>query len=194
MTAAGLENIRAIFKHPVVGVIEPGAQSAVEATNNKRVGVIGTKATVRSEAYTKVIQLLDKSITVVSTACPLFVPLVEEGWLTGPITDSIIRAYLTPLLTQRIDTLVLGCTHYPLLKKSIAAVVGSTVNLVDSAIATATVVRKILHENNLGASRPSSGPEYRFYVSDTVADFERIGKMFLGPKLSKAVKVSLQDI
>ncbi|MDI6783020.1 MAG: glutamate racemase [bacterium] len=191
-TATGLDNIRAIFKHPVVGVIEPGAQAAVVATRNNRVGVIGTKATVRSEAYSKVIQQLNKSISVFSVPCPLFVPLVEEGWLTGPITESVIRAYLTPLLTQRVDTLVLGCTHYPLLKKSLTAVVGNEVKLVDSATATAGAIKKILIETKLAADAAQL-PEYKFFVSDTVAEFERIGKMFLGPQLAKAIKVSLQD-
>lgn len=192
-TAAGLDQIQDKFKMPIVGVIEPGAASAVSATKKLRIGVIGTKATVRSEAYPNVIKRLNNQITVFSAACPLFVPLVEEGWLTGPITESVIRAYLTPLLTQRVDTIVLGCTHYPLLKKSIAAVVGDTIKLVDSAIATAAATKKILIESKLEATA-SQVPEYKFFVSDAVTDFERIGKMFLGPKLSKAVKVSLPDM
>jgi glutamate racemase len=191
-TAAGLDHIQDKFKVPVVGVIEPGAQSAVAITKNNRVGVIGTKATIRSEAYPNVIKRLNDSITVFSAPCPLFVPLVEEGWLTGPITESVIRAYLTPLLTQRIDTLVLGCTHYPLLKKSITAVVGTEIKLVDSGTATAAAVKTILAETGLAAAATHQ-PEYQFFVSDMVADFERIGKMFLGPQLSKAIKISLSE-
>jgi glutamate racemase len=191
-TAAGLDQIQSKFKVPIIGVIEPGATSAVSTTKNLRVGVIGTKATIRSEAYPTVIKRLNNQTTVFSAACPLFVPLVEEGWLTGPITESVIRAYLTPLLTQRVDTIVLGCTHYPLLKKSITAVVGETVKLVDSAIATAVATKQILNETKREANL-TQVPEYKFYVSDAVADFERIGKMFLGPKLSKAIKISLSE-
>ncbi|MCX7918672.1 MAG: glutamate racemase [bacterium] len=191
-TAAGLDHIQSQFKQPVIGVIEPGAKVAVATTRNNRIGVIGTKATIRSEAYPRIIQRINPAIKVYSVACPLLVPLVEEGWLTGPITESIIRAYLTPLLTQRVDTIVLGCTHYPLLKKSITTVVGKEVKLVDSASATAHKVKQVLSEANLTADR-SLKPEYTFYVSDVVADFERIGKMFLGQQLAKAIKINVSD-
>ncbi|MBI2495672.1 MAG: glutamate racemase, partial [Candidatus Omnitrophica bacterium] len=128
-----LPTLRKYFKVPIIGVIRPGALAAVRETRNKRIGVIGTNATIQSRAYETAIQRIDPAVKVFSGSCPLFVPLVEEGWLNGAISRQVARRYLEPLARQRIDTLILGCTHYPLLASTIQQVLGSGVSLVDSA-------------------------------------------------------------
>ncbi|MBI4342472.1 MAG: glutamate racemase [Candidatus Omnitrophica bacterium] len=174
-----LPTLRKYFKVPIVGVIRPGALAAVRQTRTKRIGVIGTTATIKSGAYETAIHRIDPAIKVVSQHCPLFVPLVEEGWLNGAISRQVARRYLEPLARQRIDTLILGCTHYPLLASTIQQVLGSGVSLVDSAKQTATEVRGVL----MGADALSHGsgrPRYRFFVTDEPQHFDRLGHRFLG--------------
>jgi glutamate racemase len=142
---------------PVVGVIRPGAEAAVAASRNKHVGVIGTRATIRSGAYERAIRALDPEVKVSAKACPLFVPLIEEGWLDGEITDRVIRQYLEPLVEGEIDTLVLGCTHYPLLRKALEAFLGDAVRLVDSAENCAGAVSRLLERENLRAAADAEG-------------------------------------
>jgi glutamate racemase len=142
---------------PVVGVIRPGAEAAVAASRNKHVGVIGTRATIRSGAYERAIRALDPGVKVSAKACPLFVPLIEEGWLDGEITDRVIRQYLEPLVEGEIDTLVLGCTHYPLLRKALEAFLGDAVRLVDSAENCAGAVSRLLERENLRAAADAEG-------------------------------------
>jgi glutamate racemase len=142
---------------PVVGVIRPGAEAAVAASRNKHVGVIGTRATIRSGAYERAIRALDPEVKVSAKACPLFVPLIEEGWLDGEITDRVIRQYLEPLVEGEIDTLVLGCTHYPLLRKALEAFLGVAVRLVDSAENCAGAVSRLLERENLRAAADAEG-------------------------------------
>jgi len=178
-SACALEALRAETAVPVIGVIEPGARFAVEATRDKRVGVIGTAGTIRSGAYPKVIRVLAPSVEVFSKACPLFVPLAEEGWTEGPVTAEVVKTYLEELREQRIDTLVLGCTHYPLLTDCIAAYMGPEVTLIDSAEATAAVVAETLERMDMSASR-AAGPRHRFLVSDSPEGFERVSRRFLG--------------
>ncbi len=164
---------------PVLGVIEPGAQAAMRATRNRRVGVIGTAGTVASGAYPSAIRALDPDLEVFCKACPLFVPLAEEGWTEGEAPRCIARAYLDDMIAQRIDTLVLGCTHYPLLKGVIAEMMGGGVTLVDSAEAVAGVVRDVIE--GLGLEAPGdSTPEHRFLVSDAPESFAAVGRRFLG--------------
>lgn len=164
---------------PVLGVIEPGAQAAVRVSRNQRIGVIGTTGTIASGAYPDAIQALDPHPQVFCKACPLFVPLAEEGWVDGEAPRHIARTYLAEMIAHRVDTLVLGCTHYPLLKGVIAETMGNEVALVDSAEAVAAVVREVVQGMGLAAS-PGTKPVHRFLVSDAPAAFTAIGKRFLG--------------
>lgn len=184
-----LPTLRKYFKVPIIGVIHPGARAAVQATLNKRVGVIGTEATVRSRAYDLEIKRLDPSMTVFSQSCPLFVPLVESGWLNGSISAQIAAKYLEPLTRHRIDTLILGCTHYPLLAPVIRHAMGHEVTLVDSATQTATEVKGLLAWNEwLSPSRMT--PRHRFFVTDEPDHFTDLGKQFLGRSIRSVERVN----
>ena len=178
-SAVSLEVLRAQNAVPVVGVIEPGARKAVELTTKGLIGVIGTEATIRSGAYQKAIKRWAKNpVRVVSRPCPLFVPLVEEGWLEDPITKEVARRYLTPLKGKGIDVLVLGCTHYPLLEGTIREVMGPEVKLVNSASETALEVKGILE--SLGIRKSFGEGRRRFFVTDGPEKFKHLGKLFLG--------------
>ncbi len=178
-SAFALPTLRKYFKVPVIGVIRPGAAAAARATRNKRIGVIGTRATIRSGAYEAAIKRADAAIHVVSQSCPLFVPLVEEGWLDGAICLDVAVKYLTPLRQERIDTLILGCTHYPLLTQTICEVMGPEVTLIDSARETVSEVQGVLMGNDLLANGAAK-PRYRFFVTDEPKQFSDIGHRFLG--------------
>jgi glutamate racemase len=175
---------------PVVGVIEPGAKAAVNTTKNKKIGVIGTEATIRSQAYAKAIEHLDNTIEVFSLACPLFVPLAEEGWTEGEIALLIARRYLHSIKDKGIDTIVLGCTHYPLLKNVIADVMGKGVALIDSAIETSREVHNILERLSLKRQQKSATIR-EFYVTDSPEKFLKVGEKFLGQKIDHIEKVEL---
>ncbi len=169
---------------PVVGVIVPGAGAAVAATKNRRVGVIGTVGTIASNAYVNAIRLFDPAVTVMSQACPLFVPLAEEGWTGHGATALIAKEYLFPMKREKIDTLVLGCTHYPLLAEAISGVLGERVTLIDSGEAAAAEVGALLDSG--GLRNPSSArPNIQFYVSDIPHKFSEVGERFLGHKLGR---------
>lgn len=156
-SALAVPSLKNFYKIPLQGVIKPGAAAAVKATRSGKIGVIGTKATIASNAYAEALNTLDPKLTIISQACPLLVPAIEEGWIEDRITDAMLHRYLDPMLTQQIDTLVLGCTHYPLLKKRIAAVVGPHVTLVDSAENCARTVQESLLESQLGTSQKNEG-------------------------------------
>jgi glutamate racemase len=189
-TAHALDHLRAHAPVPVVGVIDPGARAAVAATASGRIGVIGTAGTIASGAYERAIRALRPDATVVSQACPLFVPLVEEGWFDHPATALVAREYLQPLERAQVDVLVLGCTHYPLLKPLLAKVLGPTVRLIDSAEETANAVRRELE--TAGMLAPSGGrPTHQFVVSDDEPHFRRVGARFLGEKLQDVAVVPL---
>lgn len=177
-SAVALEELNRYLKVPVIGVIEPGAKAAVAWTKAKRIGVIGTQATVDSRAYEKAIQRLNADVTVFSASCPLFVPLVEEGWLEGDVPELIARRYLTPLIDAGIDVLILGCTHYPLLKPLLTKILGSGIMLVDSAEEIARQVKELL-ETRGELSLAQHGTRH-FFVSDLPRRFEELGKRFLG--------------
>lgn len=171
--------LRKKFPLPVVGVIEPGARKAAAATRNRRVGVIATPATVNSGSYARAIGRCRRGIKVFSQACPLFVPLVEEGWMHKPVTLEVAREYLGPLRQSGIDALVLGCTHYPLLKGVLQAIMGKGVVLVDSAREVACEVKRILEARRLlGLS--GGKPKHEFLISDRPQEFGKIAKNFLG--------------
>jgi glutamate racemase len=156
-SALGIPRLEESLKVPIIGVIEPGARAAVAATRNGRIGVIGTRATIFSRAYERAIQALDSELHVISQPCPMLVPLIEEGWLDDSITDQIIRRYLEKLIREDIDTLVLGCTHYPMLKPALQKFVGPDITLVDSAHNCAVAVKKLLVRTSLGAPRSHLG-------------------------------------
>lgn len=191
-SAVALPTLKRQLTIPVVGVIEPGARRAVEVTRSGRIGVIGTAGTIRSSAYTRAIKRLKPDAEVLTRACPLFVPLAEEGWIDNQVARLTAQMYLQELKEAGVDTLVLGCTHYPLLKPMIANVMGPDVMLVDSAEETARTVSAILAAK--GLLRPfSEKGNHNYYVSDIPAGFIRVGNRFLGGRLGDVFQVSLDE-
>ena len=188
-SAFSLETLKKIIKVPIIGVIEAGSVCAVENTKNKKIGVIGTEGTIKSCAYEKEIKKNNNKINCFSKACPLFVPLVEEGWTNGKITEDIINVYLKDLINKKIDTIILGCTHYPLLKSTIKKVIGNNINVIDSANAVALAVKKLLIGKKL--LKVNGKAKYQFYVSDGPEKFKNIGSKFLGKKILTVKKVEI---
>lgn len=178
-TAHALTALRDEMDMPVIGVVEPGARAAVAATRQGHIGVIGTLGTIKSGAYERAIRAIDPDVQITMRACPLFVPLVEEGWTDHDATRLVAREYLEPLIAADIDTLVLGCTHYPLLKPLLKEVLGSSVRLIDSAEETAAETARTLAAGNL-AAEPDADPTYRFVASDDPLQFLQLGQRFLG--------------
>lgn len=180
-SAIALEEIRPEIDIPIIGVVKPGAKVAVEKTKNKRIGVIGTEAMINSGIYTDFINRRDKEITVVTKACPLFVSLVEEGWLKDPVTYEVANRYLAELKDKDIDTLVLGCTHYPLLRNTVGEIMGEAVTLVNPAYETAVSLREMLQAHGLAAGNEHryAGDMYDFYVSDTAEKFKSFANSIL---------------
>jgi glutamate racemase len=189
-TAHALEALQAESPVPVIGVIEPGARAAAAASANGPIGVIGTAGTIASNAYARAIQRARPGTVVVQQACPLFVPLVEEGWFEHPAAELIARDYLEPLRRARVDALVLGCTHYPLLKPLLQRVMGPEVRLIDSGEETAGAVDLALRAAGIEAP-PGVGARHRFAVSDDEARFRAVGSRFIGERLSAAEVVPL---
>ncbi len=188
VSAVALDVVQKLANIPVVGVIVPGANAAVAASKTKRIGIIGTVGTVSSNAYPNAIRQSDAKAQVFSKACPLFVPLVEEGWIEHKATAMIAKEYLFPLSVEKIDTLVLGCTHYPLLRDVISDALKGTVSLIDSGEAAAVEVERVLEENDM--KNPSKEkPNLQFFVSDIPAKFSEIGERFLGAKMGVVKKV-----
>ncbi len=184
VSAVALEVVQKHAKVPVVGVILPGAEAAVRASKTKRIGVIGTVGTIASNAYANAIRLCDPQASVTGQACPLFVPLAEEGWTDHAATELIAKEYLFPLKLHKIDTLVLGCTHYPILRSVIQEIVGAGVTLVDSGEATAQVVADLLDEKGL-RNMSSARANVQFFVSDIPHKFAEVGERFLGERLGR---------
>ena len=170
---------------PVLGVIGPGARAAVQATRSGRIGVIGTRATVRSGAYEEAIRSLDPAIRVWSVACPLLVPLIEEGWLEDPVTHAVIGRYLEPLLKEGVDTLVLGCTHYPLLHTAIQNFAGGQVALVDSADNCALAVRDLLLRH--GGIQTAGAGRLQVAVTDATGSFLQVAEKALGLEVGEVL-------
>jgi len=187
-SAYSLEIIEERFPLPTIGVVGPGARAAVAVSKGK-IGVIGTEGTIHSEAYPKAIRRLNPSLAVFSEACPLFVPLVEEGWVDNEIATKVTEHYLADLRKNNIDTLVLGCTHYPLLKLTIRRVLGNGVQIIDSAEAVCAEVISVLEEK--GLRRMEGQGEARIYVTDLPQRFERVGKLFLEGDLPPVDQVDL---
>lgn len=192
-SAFALDAVRHELDIPVLGVIEPGAAVAAKETKNKRVGVIGTIGTVGSGIHESFLKKLDPDITVIGKACPLFVPLVEEGWLHDSVTTEVAERYLKELKEKEIDTLILGCTHYPLLRSTVRQVMGEGVRLVNPAYETALELGKMLKENNLLCS--GQGQEefpYRFYVSDLAEKFTSFANSILPYDVEMTQKIDIE--
>ncbi len=184
VSAVALDVVQRIARVPVVDVIQPGARAAVAATSSKRIGVIGTTGTISSKAYIHAIRQIDSTVHVFGKACPLFVPIAEEGWSGHQIAELVAREYLFPLRSEQIDTIILGCTHYPLLKDVIHAVFEGKVALIESGEATADETKRILEERQF--KNPSlHQPRLDFYVSDIPDRFSEVGERFLGRKLGR---------
>jgi len=184
VSSVALEVVQKHSRVPVVGVIVPGAKAAVEATIKKRIGVIGTVGTINSNAYTNAIRQFDASALVVGQPCPLFVPLAEEGWIDHKVTEMVAKEYLFPLKLQKIDTLVLGCTHYPILEKVIRGIFDNNIRIIDSGEATVVDVEQVLDDRNI--RNPSTmKANIQFFVSDIPYQFTEIGERFLGMKLGR---------
>lgn len=188
-SALAIPQLRAVVTVPILGVIEPGAQAAVAATRNGHIGVIGTRATIRSGAYERAIRGLAPEVRVTSQACPMFVPLIEEGWLDDQITEQIIARYLGKLKRSGIDTLVLGCTHYPLLAAALEKFAGPEIRLVDSAKNCAAAVQALLTKSELSASVRERG-KLEVTLTDRAGNFLKIAERALGLRLSAAPKIT----
>ncbi|MBR3606079.1 MAG: glutamate racemase [Lachnospiraceae bacterium] len=173
-SAYALEEIEKQVKIPMLGVVKPGAKTAAEVTVNGKIGVIATEGTIQSKIYGKYIEQLKKEAQVIGKACPLFVPLVEEGLLEDPVTDEIAQRYLSVLIDSGIDTLILGCTHYPLIRRTIQKVMGDQVRLVNPAYETALELKRLLDQQNLlQDEKPVLGTnQYQFFVSDGADKFQ----------------------
>ena len=187
-SAVALEEIARGTMAPVIGVIAPGAAAAAAASRSGKIGVIGTEATIASGAYTRAIQKLRPRAEIYTRACPLLVPLVEEGWTDNEVAERTVAWYLESLKASGIDTLLLGCTHYTLLRAMFARVLGPRVKIVDSATATARSVRERLKALGLDRKRPGTRSR-SFFVTETPDRFVRVGRRFLGPEVESAVRI-----
>lgn len=194
-SALALEEIRDEIDMPIIGVVKPGAKVAVEKTVNKRVGVIATEATISSGLYTDYIKAQDADVIVYSKACPLFVPLVEEGWLKDSVTEEVARRYLEELKEQNIDTLVLGCTHYPLLRNMIGKLMGDEVTLVNPAYETAVSLGELLEEKGLAAGNENryASEMYDFYVSDAAEKFKKFANSILPFRIENISQINIEE-
>jgi len=189
-SAVALPKMAAVLPIPVLGVIEPGAKLAAERSRSGRVGVIGTLGTIRSGAYRRALEAARSGVKVVDKPCPLFVPLAEEGWVAGEVPARVARSYLEDFAESGIDTLVLGCTHYPVLRGVIAQAVGPGVALVDSAEASSAAVVDLLSSRAQLATGVEE-PVHRYYVTDVPEDFVRVGERFLGHSIRSAEQVDI---
>jgi len=191
-SSMALEQLQELFPIPVIGVLVPAARVALQISQTNRIGVIGTTATIASGKFQETLQAQKPAVAVFAQACPLFVPLIEEGWLDTPVTEEIARIYLSPLIAKQIDTLILGCTHYPLIKPVIKRVVGSGIQIVDTALETAREVKTILSTQSL-LNPQKDTPSHQFIVSDFPQKFEEIAMRFLGTPLSNVERVALDE-
>lgn len=194
-SALALDEMQQEFDLPILGVVKPGAKVAVETTANKRIGLIGTGANIRSGVYTRYIKSLDDEAKVFEKACPLFVPLVEEGWLHDDITLQVASRYLEELKEKDIDTLIMGCTHYPLIRSTIRKVMGDKVNLVNPAYETAIELKNLLERDNLANKCDVDSPSsmYRFYVSDAEEKFKLFANSILPFDITMTKQINIEN-
>lgn len=194
-SAYALDELEKEIDIPIIGVVKPGAKTASEVTHNGRIGVIATEATIGSQIYNKYIQQLNKDVTIYGKACPLFVPLIEEGLWQDPVTDEITRRYLTELIDIDIDTLILGCTHYPLIRSTLGRIMGERVTLVNPAYETARELKEMLAGRNiLNEEPPKLGTnQYQFYVSDGAEKFKRFANSIIKYGILSAKTINIEE-
>ncbi len=194
-SAFALETIKPELDIPIIGVVKPGAKVAAQTTQNGKIGVIGTEGTIRSEIYTKTIHRENKNAQVMGRACPLFVPLVEEGWIKDPVTVAVAERYLQPFKESDIDTLILGCTHYPLLRSTVREIMGEGVNLVNPAYETAVELRRLLSEQGIANDgKTKDGEEkYQFYVSDATEKFMQFANSILPYDIEQTQLIPIEE-
>ena len=194
-SAYALDELERETDIPMIGVLKPGAKAAMEATGNGRIGVIATEATIGSGMYHKYIKELNETVTIYGKACPLFVPLIEEGLWVDPVTDEIARRYLTELIDIDIDTLILGCTHYPLIRSTLGRIAGEGVTLVNPAYETAKELKEMLGQMKLlNEEEPGLGSnQYQFYVSDKAEKFVRFANSIIKYGILSAKTVHIED-
>ena len=193
-SALALETVKDEFDIPIIGVVEPGARAALAVTETKKIGVIGTEAMVRSAMYEKIIQGTRPEVSVLAKACPLFVPLVEEGFKKHHVTDEIIDYYLAPLKESDIDALILGCTHYPLLRSKIREYVGEKITLVNPAYETAMDLKILLQENDMeNPDVEGDHGSYSFYVSDAADKFKQFANSILPYDIETTKQINIEE-
>ena len=191
-SALALDTIETEVGLPILGVVKPGASVAVQTTRNKRVGVIATESTIHSHLYRTLIQAEDPEITVFGKACPLFVPLVEEGWTKDPITREVACRYLAELLEKEIDTLIMGCTHYPLLRSLLREILGGRVTLVNPAYETSQALKRMLADMEL-ENPGGPGEKYRFFTSDAAEKFDAFAASILPCQVPPAEQIPIEE-
>ena len=192
-STVALPIVKNMYEVPMVGVVEPSVKKATQATKNKNIGVIGTSGTINSGKYVQKIKDIDKSINVYTNACPLFVPIVENGYADTEIAKMVAQDYLNPLIEKDIDTLILGCTHYPILKNTVKDVMGDNVELVDSGAETAKYVSEFLSANDMLADEKQD-KQYMYFVSDNTSNFSKIAGVFLGENIDGLVeKIDIEN-
>lgn len=194
-SACALEALEAETDLPIIDVVRPGAVTALEATRNGKIGVIATEATISSGIYKRYIEESDRNVRTISKACPLFVPIVEEGLWEDPVTDEIAGRYLSELIDSGIDTLILGCTHYPLIRSTVGRIMGEEVSLVNPAYETARALKRLLKEKGLESEqKPGLGTElYRFFVSDAADKFQRFANSILSYGILSAKVIHIEE-
>lgn len=194
-SAYAIEDLEAELDIPVIGVVKPGARMAADMTRNGKIGVIATEGTIGSGLYSKYIKSLREDATIYGKACPLFVPLVEEGLWEDPVTVEIARRYLTELIDLDIDTLILGCTHYPLIRSTIGSIMGEGVTLVNPAYETAVALKKLLAEKNLlnEVTPPLGSNPYQFYVSDGAEKFKQFANSIIKYGILSAKTINIEE-
>ena len=191
-SAFALETVSAEIDIPMIGVIKPGAAMAARTTKNGHIGVIGTEGTIQSRIYNEYLSATNPQVRVFGKACPLFVPLVEEGWIDDPVTYEVVSRYISELMPFDIDTLVMGCTHYPLLRNTIQRVVGDKVNLVNPALETAKSLKELLKEQ--GILNEVGMPEHHFYVSDGAEKFRQFANSILPCEVVETKDVDIESL
>ncbi len=195
VSAYSLDILEKEVNIPMIGVVKPGAKVAAETTQNGKVGVIATEATIGSKIYSRYIEKLRPDVTIWGKACPLFVPLVEEGLLEDPVTDEIARRYLSELIDLDIDTLILGCTHYPIIRQTIGRIMGERVNLVNPAYETTRELKELLSLKGLlnDEVQGLGSNQYQFYVSDTTDKFIRFANSIIKYGILSAKQVNIEE-
>ncbi len=190
-----LDELEQLLDIPIIGVVKPGAKTAIEVTRNGRIGVIATQGTIDSKIYSKYINQMNDKVSIYGKACPLFTPLVEEGLLEDPVTDEIARRYLAELIDIDIDTLIMGCTHYPLIRSTVGKIMGEGVTLVNPAYETAKELRELLAEKGiLRTAKPSLGEnQHQFFVSDGAEKFKSFANSIIKYGILSAKTINIEE-